>query len=138
MKSVYIVTSTENGTIMVAPEQKILQSKDANSPDSAKISGIEVANPYKFKISAGTKVIIGLPQKKEAAAGLFALLVPIAAALLGFFISQPAANILNCECTEFFKAIFISAFFLVAGAFVFASSRTAPTIVKLQINKIVD
>lgn len=132
MKSTYIVTSIENGTIMVTPEQRIIQS----SP--SKMSKIEVTNPYALKIEVGSKVTIGLPQKKEAAAGLFALLVPIAAAVLGFFLSKPISSLLKTECTELFKAIAISLFFLIACAFVIASSRTAPTVVKLQINKVVD
>lgn len=132
MKSTYIVTSIENGTIMVSPEQIVVQ----NSP--TKISKIEVTNPYALKIEVGSRVTIGLPQKKEAVAGLIALLVPIAAAVLGFFISKPIATLLKTECTELFKAISISLFFLIACAFVIASSRTAPTVVKLQINKIIE
>lgn len=131
LKQIYIVTEIQNDeTVIVSPEIHFEHNKK-NRPN------IVVSNPRKLKIEKGSKVTIGLPQKKEAAAGIFALLAPIACAAAGLIFSSQAADFLKTECTEIFKAFCASACFLTACIFIFASSRTAPTIAKLEINKIV-
>lgn len=131
LKQIYIVTEIQDDeTVIVSPEIQFEHSRK-NRPN------ILVSNPKKLKIEKGTKVTIGLPQKKEAAAGIFALLTPIACAAAGLILSNQAANLLKTECSEFFKAACTSICFLTACIFIFASSRTAPTIAKLEINKII-
>lgn len=126
MKKTYIVTSIEKDLILAIPEHQ-------NSKAHAKI---EVINPNKLPVQVGSKISVGLPRKQEAITGLIALFTPIAAAVAGFFISEPMAELLKKQCTEIFKALSISVCFLIACAFILATSRSTPTIVKLQINEI--
>lgn len=130
MKQIYIVTAINNDSILVTPEQKLAEP-------GVFIPGIEVTNPSKFRISAGSKVTIGLSRKKEAVAGILALLIPICAGAAALFFSPFISSLLKKECTELFKAGIISLGFLTACAFVFAASRTIQTTVKLQIKKVI-
>lgn len=131
MKQFYIVTEIQN-------DESILVSPEIHSEKNKKFrTNIQVSNPRKLKIEKGSKVTIGLPQKKEAIAGIFALFIPILCATAGLFFSGLIANLLKIECTEVFKAALISICFLISCGFTIASSRTAPTIVKLEITKII-
>lgn len=131
MKQLYIVTEIQSEeSVLVSPE---IQSEKNNKART----NIQVANPKKLKIEKGSKVTIGLPQKKEAVAGIIALLIPILCAAAGLILSKPAATFLKIECTELFKAVSVSVCFIASCIFTVASSRTMPTIVKLEINKII-
>lgn len=131
MKQFYIVTEIQN-------DESILVSPEVHSEKNKKFrANIQVSNPRKLKIEKGSKVTIGLPQKKEAVAGIFALFIPILCAAAGLIFSELIANLLKIECTEVFKAALISICFLISCGFTIASSRTAPTIVKLEITKII-
>ena len=131
MKQLYIVTEIQN-------DESILVSPESHSEKNKKFrANIQVSNPRKLKIEKGSKVTIGLPQKKEALAGILALFIPIACAAAALIFSGQVANILKIECTEIFKAILISLCFIASCIFTIASTRTAPTIVKLEINKVI-
>lgn len=131
MKQIYVVTEIQNdGTVIVSSEMQSERNKKFRA-------NIQVLNPKKLKIEKGSKVTIGLPQKKEALAGILALFIPIACAAAALIFSGQVANILKIECTEIFKTILISLCFIASCIFTIASTRTAPTIVKLEINKVI-
>lgn len=131
MKQIYVVTEIQD-------DESIFVSPEMQAEKGAKFrTNIQVSNPRKLNIEKGSKVTIGLPQRKEAVAGIIALLVPILCAAAGLILSQPLAEFLKVECTEVFKAIIVSTCFIASCIFTIASTRTAPTIVKLEINKII-
>lgn len=131
MKQVYIVTEIQNdGTVIVSSEMQSEKNKKFRA-------NIQVSNPKKLKIEKGSKVTIGLPQKKEATAGILALFIPIACAAAALIFSGQAANLLKIECTEIFRAILVSICFIASCILIIASTRTAPTIVRLEINKVI-
>lgn len=131
LKQIYVVTEIQDDeSILVSPELKF-------EKDSKFGANIQVSNPRKLKIEKGSKVTIGLPQRKEAAAGIIALLIPIFCAAAGLAFSPQIASFFKIECTEVFKAIIVSICFIAGCIFTIASTRTAPTIVKLEINKII-
>lgn len=131
MKQIYVVTEIQtDGTVIVSSEMQSEKNKKF-------MANIQVTNPKKLKIEKGSKVTIGLPQKKEAAAGILALLIPIACAAAALIFSGKAANLLKIECTEIFKAVLVSICFITSCILTIASTRTAPTIVRLEINKVI-
>ena len=132
MKTVYIITSIEKNLVMV------MQERHLKHEGTKQHSSLEVTNPHGFKIQTGSRVTIGLPQKKEAAAGILALMAPIIAAIAGYASSPFISSLLKKECTEPFKAICVSIAFILVCALVIAVSRTVPTAVKLQINSVLD
>ena len=72
MKQIYVVTEIQtDGTVIVSSEMQSEKNKKFRA-------NIQVSNPKKLKIEKGSKVTIGLPQKKEATAGILALFIPIA------------------------------------------------------------
>ncbi len=131
LKQIYVVTEIQN-------DESIFVSLEMHSEKASRVrTNIQVSNPRKLKIEKGSKVTIGLPQRKEAAAGIIALLVPIFCAAAGLILSRFLAELLKIECTEVFKAIVVSISFIASCIFEIASTRTAPTIIKLEISKIV-
>lgn len=130
MKRTYIVTSVENGNFLVTPEDQFVLGNNHQR------SNLEVVNPGNFPLEVGSKVTIGLPKKQEAISGIVALLTPILASIAGYFISGPLSDLLKKQCTETFKALTISGCFLIASAFILATSRSTPTIIKLQVNEV--
>lgn len=117
---------------------KIFASQEAhlNNLGTKRHASIEVTNPEDFQVQPGSRIYIGLPQKKEAVAGIFALFTPIAASVAALFLSPFAAVLLKKECTEPFKAVCISLCFAIACAFILAVSRSTPVAVKLQITSV--
>lgn len=131
LKQIYVVTEIQDDeSILVSPELKFEKGSKFGT-------NIQVSNPRKLKIEKGSKVTIGLPQRKEAVAGIIALLIPIFCAAAGLVLSAQIASFLKIECTEIFKAIIVSICFTASCIFTIASTRTAPTIVKLEITKII-
>ena len=130
MKRTYIITSIQNGAYLATPED---QFEYGNKHQR---SNIEVTNPNNYPLEVGSKVIIGLPKKHEAITGIISLLTPIAAAVTGYFISGPLSDLLKKQCTEIFKALTISGCFSIASAFILATTRSTPTIIKLQVNEV--
>ena len=124
MKRTYIITSIHNGAYLATPED---QFEYGNKHQR---SNLEVTNPNNYRLEVGSKVIIGLPKKHEAITGT------IASAVTGYFISGPLSDLLKKQCTEIFKALTISGCFLIASAFILATTRSTPTIIKLQVNEV--
>lgn len=130
MKKVYVITSMKNGKIFASQETHLMNM------GTKKHASIEVTNSGNFEIHEGSRIYIGLPQKKAAIAGIFALFTPITASIVALLASPFAAELLKKECTEPFKAACITLCFSIACAFVLAVSRSTPVVVKLEITSL--
>ncbi len=126
MKQTYIIKEIKaDGSVLVYSEVQ----KESTS-------FILVKNSKNFTVKEGSKITIGLPQKKEAINGVIALFTPILFAVLALVFSKQVAFLLKTECSENFKAVFISVCFLIscfAVIFTFHSSNTQK---EIEIKKV--
>lgn len=125
MKELFVVDSICGGRITVSPcASDSAQNAEANQGGRCHI---EALNPGNFQITEGCVVRIRFSKSFEAVCGIAALLLPVAAAVLGLLCSPLIAGKIQCELTEAFKAACASASFFIAAAIVFLLSRNTHT-----------
>lgn len=78
---------------------------NCNHPACAKRgSPFQATNPNKLELKCGDIVKLGAPLKAQVAQGLVALLLPIIAAIGGYFLAEPVATFFNHSVTEGIRA----------------------------------
>ncbi len=130
MKNLYTVTAIKEDCITVTQKNALLRNNTS--------ANIKVKNPKSLKLCVGSTVTIGFPKKIEAIQGIISLLIPIAFAYTGYFLSPKIAKLANFAPSE--KNIFFCTIvaFALACIGIFISSRKNSGIAQFQIISVVE
>ncbi|AEE16163.1 SoxR reducing system RseC family protein [Treponema brennaborense] len=93
----------------------------------------QATNPRKLELSCGDIVQIGSSPKAAALQGIFSLLVPVAAATAGYFLADPAAQLLQKTVTEGMRAAGVLGLLLLSTGIVFLLTRGRLNLTKPEI-----
>lgn len=137
MRDKACVVKYENGIASVIP---LLSDTciNCNSPTCAKRgTPFQASNPQNFNLKPGDVVKIEAPASIQIAQGFFSLLLPILAAVAGYFLAEPIANLRGVEVTEAMRATGVLILLAIATGVIFISSKTWLKLSKPQVTAVI-
>ena len=133
MNTQYIVTSADSNTVTVTPAENGSACATCHANCKSCALHITVANTKRFDVKPGQKVRIALSAKDEARQSFFSLVLPVLAAVLGFFAASPIGAVFNVTVTEQFRALCVLVFFFATGSCVMLAVKKKRNPEKLDI-----
>lgn len=95
-----------------------------------------VTNPKNFSLSIGSKVKIHASKKDQLAQAIFAIFLPIGAAILGFFMFGKWAENLDIQKIEAFKTLGSIAFLFFTSFLIIIKNRFIPPKGQSEISQV--
>lgn len=130
-----IISKIDGGEILVLP---LLKSECVTCAAGCAKQGsaFPVDNPRNLPIRTGDIVHLKAGAKVQAVQGILSLMVPFAAAVLGFFLAGPVMRLFNAPAGEGVKAVFVLAFLFISALTVFLITRCHPLPGKAEISEV--
>lgn len=97
---------------------------------------LTATNPKKLELKPGMKVRTNISTPLQKITNALALLVPVAGAVAGFFVSSPFAEFLKKENTESFKSSCVLIGLAIPALIIFIATRKKSSVINLQISQI--
>lgn len=111
---------------------------NCNSPTCAKKGTPFLAsNPHNYPLKPGDIVKIEAPASIQIAQGIFSLILPIAAAISGFFLAEHVFTALGKEVTEGMRAAGVLVMLGLTTGIIFILSKTLLKLSKPQITTVI-